>query len=97
MIVGTGRKKPVGSTATREEALALIRSMLAYAGTYTVDSAAKAVTHHIDTSWDQSRTGDSRVRAYRWEGERLILTTQPSNDPASGRTTFRTLVWQRLK
>ena len=45
LIVGSDRKKPVGPVATPEEAEALIRSMLAYAGEYTVDSEAKTVTH----------------------------------------------------
>jgi hypothetical protein len=36
------------------------------------------------------------VRTYRLEGDRLTLTTQPSRDPASGRSTVRTLVWERV-
>lgn len=97
IIVSSDRKKPAGPVATPEEAEALIRSMLAYAGTYTIDSAAKTVTHHIDVSWDQSRTGESHVRTYKLDGDRLMLTTQPSNDPATGKKTVRTLIWERLK
>jgi len=97
IIVGSDRKKPVGSIATQEEAQDLIRSMLAYAGTYTVDSSAKTVTHHVEISWDQSRAGASQVRTYKLDGDRLTLTTQPSNDPATGRKTVRTLVWERMK
>ena len=97
IIVGSDRKKPAGTVATPEEAEALIRSMLAYAGRYTVDSEAKTVTHHIDVSWDQSRTGESHVRAYKLDAGHLTLVTQPSNDPASGKKTVRTLIWERLK
>jgi hypothetical protein len=97
IIVGSDRKRPAGPIATQEEAQALIRSMLAYAGTYTVDSGAKTVTHHVDISWDQSRTGESHVRSYKLDGDRLTLTTQPSTDPATGRKTVRTLVWERMK
>jgi hypothetical protein len=97
IIVGSDRKKPMAPVATREEAQALIRSMLAYAGTYTIDSSANTVTHHIDISWDQSRTGESHVRTYKLDGDRLTLTTQPSNDPATGRMTVRTVVWERMK
>jgi hypothetical protein len=96
IIVGSDRKKPVGAIATQEEAQVLIRSMLAYAGTYTVDSEARTVTHHVDRSWDQSRTGESHARIYALDGHRLTLTTQPSNDPATGRKTVRTLVWERM-
>jgi hypothetical protein len=97
LIVGSDRTRPVGPVATPQEAEALIRSMLAYAGVYTVNSEAKTVTHHIDVSWDQSRTGQSQLRIYKLDGDRLTLTTPPSNDPASGNKTVRTLVWERLK
>jgi len=96
IIVGTDRKKPAGPVATPAEAEALLRSMLAYAGTYTIDTQAKTVTHHIDVSWDQTRTGESHVRTYKLEGNRLTLTTQPSRDPASGKTTVRTVSWERV-
>jgi len=97
LIVGSDRNKPAGAVATPDEAEALIRSMLAYAGTYKIDSQAKTVTHHIDISWDQSRTGTDQVRSYKLEGDRLTLTTEPSTDPATGKQTVRTLIWERLK
>jgi hypothetical protein len=71
--------------------------MLAYAGTYTIDKEAKTVTHHIEISWDQSRTGTDHVRTYKLEGNHITLTTEPSNDPATGKKTVRTLIWERLK
>jgi len=97
LIVGTDRKKPAGTVATPAEAEALIRSMLAYAGTYTIDTSKKTVTHHIEVSWDQLRTGTDVVRTYKFEGDRLILTTEPSADPATGKKTVRTVVWERVK
>jgi hypothetical protein len=95
IIVGSHRTKPVGEIATPDEAEALIKSMVAYAGTYTIDSEAKAVTHHIEISWDQSRTGTDQVRSYKLEGDHLTLTTEPSTDPATGKKTVRTLTWER--
>ena len=97
IIVGSDRKKPEGPVATPEEAQALLRSMLAYAGTYTIDTEANTVTHRIDVSWDQTRTGESHVRTYKLSGNHLTLTTQPSRDPASGKTTVRTVTWERVK
>src|ERR1039458_8283885 len=97
IIVGSDRNKPVGTVATPDEAEALIRSMLAYAGTYTIDREAKTVTHHIDISWDQSRTGTDQVRSYKLEGNHITLTTEPSNDPATGKKTVRTLICERLR
>jgi hypothetical protein len=97
LIVASGRKKPAGPVATPDEAEALIRSMLAYAGTYSLDSEAKTVTHHVEISWDQSRAGTDQVRTYKLEGNHLTLTTPPSSDPSSGNKTVRTLVWEKLK
>jgi len=97
LIVGTDRKKPAGPVATPDEAETLIRSMLSYAGTYSIDTEAKTVTHHVEISWDQSRAGTDQVRTYTLEGKHLTLTTPPSTDPASGQKTVRTLVWEKLK
>ena len=97
LIVGSDRKKPAGTVATQVEAQHLIRSMLAYAGTYTVDSETRTVTHHVEISGDQSRSGTDQVRTYTLNGDRLTLITQASNDPATGRKTVRTLVWERMK
>jgi Lipocalin-like domain len=97
ITVGTDRRKPAGSVATPAEAQALLTSLLAYAGSYTLDTAAHTVTHHIDVSWDQTRTGESHVRTYRFDGDRLTLTTQASRDPATGRPSVRTVVWERVR
>ena len=97
IITGTGRSRPAGSVATPAEAQALLTSLLAYAGTYTLDTAAHTVTHHIEVSWDETRTGELHVRTYRFEGDRLTLTTQPSRDPATGKPTVRTVVWERVR
>ncbi|HXZ13055.1 MAG TPA: lipocalin-like domain-containing protein [Candidatus Sulfotelmatobacter sp.] len=97
IIVGSGRKRPAGPVATPEEAKALLTSMLAYAGTYTVDTRAKTISHNIEVSWDETRTGESHLRTYKFEGDRLILTTVPSRDPATGKDTVRTVTWERVK
>lgn len=97
IIVGTDRKKPAASVATPAEAQALLSSLLAYAGTYTLDTRTSTVTHHIEVSWDQTRTGESHVRTYRFDGQRLTLTTQPSRDPATGKPTVRTVIWERVR
>ena len=97
IITGSGRQKPAAPVATPEEAQALLKSLLAYAGTYTVDAQTHTVTHHIDVSWDETRTGESHVRTYRIDGDRLTLTTQPSRDPGTGRPTVRTVVWERVR
>jgi Lipocalin-like domain len=95
VIAARDRKKPVGTVAPPDEAEALLTSMIAYSGTYTIDSAAKKVSIHVDVSWEQSRVGTVQVRSYKLEGGHLLLTTEPSTDPATGEKTVRTLVWER--
>jgi hypothetical protein len=95
MIVGSNRQKPAAAVATPAEATALLKSMLAYAGTFTVDTNASTVTHHVEISWDESRTGTDQVRRFKLEGNALKLTTDPSTDPASGEKTIRELTWER--
>jgi Lipocalin-like domain len=95
IIVGSNRTKPAAPVATPTEAAALLKSMLAYAGTFTVDSTAKTVTHHVEISWDESRTGTDQVRHFSLDGNTLKLTTDPSTDPATGEKTIRELVWER--
>src|ERR1700748_26162 len=81
VIVSSNRRKPADAVATPLEAAALLKSMLAYAGTFTVNSQAKTVTHHVEMSWDESRTGKDQVRRFKLEGNTLKLTTDPSIDP----------------
>jgi Lipocalin-like domain len=96
MIVASNRQKPAAAVANPIEAAALLKTMLAYAGTFTVDTNAKTVTHHVQISWDESRTGTDQIRRFKLEGNTLTLTTiAPSPDPATGEKTIRELVWEK--
>lgn len=97
ILADSDRKKPAAPLATPSEAQALLQSMLAYAGTYFINEQAKTITHQIDVSWDQSRTGLQFVRKYEFEKDRLTLKTEPENDPATGEKTVRTLVFEKVK
>jgi Lipocalin-like domain len=94
LVLAEGRSTPKGATPTDEEAVALFRGMVAYAGRYTVEPSR--VIHHVEQSWDQARTGTDVVRFYRLEGNRLTLTTAPAPNPRDGKMSVSTLVWERL-
>jgi len=49
------------------------------AGTYTLDG--EKVTHHVDISWNEDRTGSNEVRFYKVEGNILTITTAPNKSP----------------
>jgi len=90
-----GRKKPAGASPTAEEATDLFRSVLAYAGTYTIDG--NRVTHHVDISWNEAWTGTHQTRIARFEGDRVHLSTEPTPDPVVGKMSVRTITWEKMK
>ena len=94
MLTRSGRHKPAGQTATPAEADALFRSMLSYAGTYTVDG--NEVTHHVDISWNESFTGSKQKRTAKFDGDLLTLSTPQSLDPLDGKMSVRTMTWKKI-
>ena len=65
----------------------------AYCGTWTLDPAAKTVTHHIQESLRPGERHDDAVRHFELDGDRLILTAKSHE---MGEDHERKLVWQRL-
>jgi len=65
----------------------------AYCGTWTLDPAAKTVTHHIQQSLRPGERGDNAVRHFELDGDRLILTAKTHE---MGEDHERKLVWERL-
>ena len=94
LITRSGRVKPAGQSPTPAEAEALFRSMLSYAGTYTVEG--NEVMHHVDISWNESFTGTDQKRIASFVGDQLQLATVPSRDPVDGKMSVRTMTWQKL-
>jgi hypothetical protein len=95
LITRAGRTAPADGRATPAEADALYRSMMSYGGTYSL--ADGVVTHHVDISWNQSFTGGEQKRHFKFEGDRLILSTPQSLDPIDGKMSVRHMTWQRVK
>ena len=56
ILAKDGRPKPADmAKLTGEERAELFSTMIAYAGTFTIDG--KTVTHHVDISWNENLTG----------------------------------------
>ena len=55
IITWDNRPSPNDVVPTNEERVRLYRTMISYAGIYTVD--AQKVIHHVDISWNQNWTG----------------------------------------
>jgi Lipocalin-like domain len=89
------RDRPVGPDPTAKEAETLYRGFLAYAGDYTIEG--NEITHHVDISWNEAWTGTKQTRTFRFDGDRVDLSTSPSPDPVDGRMSVRTMTWEKLK
>jgi Lipocalin-like domain len=95
IITRSGRTKPAGNTPTSAEADALFRSVISYAGSYTI--AGNELTHHVDISWNQAWTGTKQVRYAKFDGNRVSLSTPVSPDPVDGKVSVRSLIWEKIK
>jgi len=95
IFVAGGRVVPAGEQPTDEERVQLHRSMIAYAGTYTI--AGDRVVHHIDIAWNNARLGSDQVRFFKLVGDRLSLTTERNKSPIDGSEGFGVLEFERLK
>jgi len=92
--IRSDRAKPAGAVPTPQEAADLFKSMLAYAGTYTVEG--NVITHRIEISWNEAWTGTHQERIATLDGNRVHLSTRPTPDLASGRMSVRTMTWEKL-
>lgn len=78
-----------GST---EEDVAAMKSMIAYAGRY--EFRGDHVLHHVTLSSFPNWVGSSQKRHVRFDGDRLVLSTDPITH--QGREITAELVWERL-
>ena len=95
ILVAGDRIKPHEEAPTDEERVKLHKSMIAYAGTYTIDGGK--VIHHVDISWNGARTGTDQVRFFKLEGDTLTIKTAPNKSPIDGREGVGIIVWEKLK
>jgi hypothetical protein len=94
-IANPKRKAPAGPKATDAEAIDLYRTIVAYAGTYSVDG--DTITHKIEVSWNQTWSGTSQKRHIEIKEDHLTIKTPPIISPSSGKESVHTLVWERIK
>ncbi len=96
LIVKDERPKPANlAKMTDQERAELFKTMVAYGGTYTVD--VKTITHHVDISWNQNWTGMDQVRNIKFDGRKLILSTNPHPRPQDGKVAIAILTWEKVE
>jgi Lipocalin-like domain len=80
---------------TDEQRVKLHKTMIAYAGTYTVE--ADKVIHRVDISWNEARTGTDQIRFFKLDGNILTITTPPFKSAQDSREGRSALVWEKVK
>jgi hypothetical protein len=95
MIVRENRPQPLDHTKlTDQEQVELFKSMIAYAGTFTVEGSR--VAHHVDISWNENWTGTVQVRNFRIDGRTLTIRTDPAVNPIDGQQDTSVLRWEKV-
>lgn len=96
LMVKDERPKPADlSQMTDQERVELFKTLVAYAGTYSLDSGR--VTHHLDISWNQIFTGTEQVRNIELDGCKFIMSTNPQPRSQDGKIATSVLTWERLE
>jgi len=90
LLVSEGRKL----AQTDEERAAAYRSMVAYAGRFTVEG--DKWTTKPDVAWNEGYMTD-QVRYFRLDRDRLIVETAPVMSPDFGKVVRFTVVWQKVE
>jgi hypothetical protein len=95
LMVGDARPRASDlSQLTDAERAELFKTMVAYAGTYTVDDAE--VTHHLDISWNQIFTGADQVRNIELTDGVFVMSTNPQPRSQDGRLAVSVMTWEKL-
>jgi Lipocalin-like domain len=81
-------------SGTDAKVRAAFEGHVAYFGTYTIDSSARTVTHHVHGASYPNWIGRDQIRYYRVDGPHLVLSSPPILD--RGESLKYTLIWERI-
>jgi hypothetical protein len=89
LFVDSTRKPPVAPSLTDAEAVAMMKSHVAWTGKYSTEGQTPEgikLTAHVDTASSQAITGTERVYFMRVEGNRLTMKSPGVIVPMTGKT-----------
>jgi Lipocalin-like domain len=101
MLIDPTRKAPAAATPTDAEAIALMKSQVAYTGKYDVDPAQTPdgikITIHVDAASNQGLTGKDRILYARVQGNKMIVKSPALVVGTSGVTSVVQLEYVRAE
>jgi hypothetical protein len=80
---------------TSEEMAANYKGCISYFGSYDVDAEGGFVVHRVESSLFPNWEGEAQKRFFALEGDRLTLSTPPTQWGGGGRVVG-VLVWERI-
>jgi hypothetical protein len=87
LFVDSTRKAPAAAALTDAEAVAMMKSQVAWTGKYsTADQTPEGIklTAHVDTASSQAITGNDRVYFMRVDGDKLMVKSPGVIVPMTG-------------
>jgi hypothetical protein len=94
LVVNRHRAKLKGAMLTDDEKIALFDSMLAYSASYTLED--DRVIHRVDASWNPAWGISDLIRPYTLEGDRLVISGAPGEDPATGEEVIYRMEFRKV-
>jgi len=91
LFVDSTRKAPAAATLTDAEAIAAMKSSVAWTGKYvTTDQTAEGIklTSHVDTASSEALNGTDRVYFMRVDGSKLMMKSPGVIVPMTGLTSI---------
>jgi hypothetical protein len=91
VIIAKADRKPATNNAERA---ALLRSMVAYTGKFTVEG--DKITSSTDIAWNEVNTGRTQIRYFKMEGDKLVIRSpEQASVLTPGKRVTTTLTWER--
>jgi hypothetical protein len=94
LVINRHRPSIKGTVPTNAEKAALFDSMLAYSASYTLED--DKVIHHVDASWNPAWGVTDLIRPYTLEGDTLVISGAPGNDPATGEEVIYRMEFRKV-
>lgn len=95
-IVNPDRPATGPDRASDDDVRALLRTYLAYFGTYDVDAATRTIVVHTTADLNPLNTGVDQIRFYEFDGDLMYLQPPPAL-AAGGPQPQSRITWRRLK
>lgn len=96
MFLAGELKTPASGKYIDAERADIHRSIIAYAGTYTVIKG-NTVVYHVLTSWRPEWIGHDQIRYFETDGTNLTIKTTPVTFSQTGQTVVATLTLRRVE